>query len=242
MTSRYKLLIAFLFLSALLFSLYAFHILQENKDILSYVADPKKQEIRLYWKDDEGKIFGNAGALKSYLERNKTRLLFACNAGMYMENQAPLGLFIKENKTLRTLNSSEGKGNFHMKPNGVFYIDDLRQAGICRTEDFENKKNIRYASQSGPMLIIDGAIHSSFTKGSENLNIRNGVGILPDNRVVFAMSKNAINFYDFAMYFKNLGCKHALYFDGFVSRTYLPEKNWVQVDGNFGVMIGVTAH
>jgi hypothetical protein len=31
-----------------------------------------------------------------------------------------------------------------------------------------------------------------------------------------------------------------LYLDGFVSRTYLQEKKWMQTDGNFGVMIGVT--
>jgi uncharacterized protein YigE (DUF2233 family) len=72
------------------------------------------------------------------------------------------------------------------------------------------------------------------------LYIRNGVGILPDNKVVFAMSKNEITFYDFAKYFQSLGCKNALYFDGIVSRMYLPEKKWTQTDGNFGVMVGVT--
>lgn len=30
-------------------------------------------------------------------------------------------------------------------------------------------------------------------------------------------------------------------FTSFVSRTYLPSKNWIQYDGNFGVMIGVIA-
>ena len=72
------------------------------------------------------------------------------------------------------------------------------------------------------------------------MNIRNGVGILPNNNVVFAISKTEINFYDFAEYFQQLGCKNALYLDGFVSRMYLPEKNWTQTDGNFGVLIGVT--
>jgi uncharacterized protein YigE (DUF2233 family) len=37
-----------------------------------------------------------------------------------------------------------------------------------------------------------------------------------------------------------MNCQNALYLDGFVSRTYLPEKAWKQVDGNFGVIIGVT--
>jgi uncharacterized protein YigE (DUF2233 family) len=54
------------------------------------------------------------------------------------------------------------------------------------------------------------------------------------------MSKKEINFYEFANYFKKKWCKNALYLDGFVSRTYLPEKNWIQTDGNFGVIIGVT--
>lgn len=90
------------------------------------------------------------------------------------------------------------------------------------------------------MLVIDGAIHPAFKQGSANLNIRNGVGILPDGKIIFAMSRQEINLYDFAQYFQSLGCKNALYLDGFVSRTYLPEKNWTQTDGNFGVIIGVT--
>jgi uncharacterized protein YigE (DUF2233 family) len=54
------------------------------------------------------------------------------------------------------------------------------------------------------------------------------------------MSKKEVNLYEFAKYFKDAGCKNALYLDGFVSRTYLPEKDWIQIDGNFGVIIGVT--
>jgi uncharacterized protein YigE (DUF2233 family) len=54
------------------------------------------------------------------------------------------------------------------------------------------------------------------------------------------MSKEEINFYDFAAYFQHMGCKNALYLDGLVSRTYLPDQKWVQTDGNFGVIIGVT--
>lgn len=102
------------------------------------------------------------------------------------------------------------------------------------------KNNIDFATQSGPMLVIDGKIHPAFKEGSTNLNVRNGVGILPDGTIIFALSKTEINFYDFAKYFQDLGCKNALYLDGFVSRMYLPEKKWIQTDGSFGVMIGVT--
>lgn len=208
--------------------------------IISYKVDPKKQDVKLYWKDDEGHILKSIQNLKSYLDKKQTKLLFAMNGGMYMENNHPLGLFIQNGKTITTLNAATGKGNFYLKPNGVFYITDNNTPVVCQTEDFKTDKTIKYATQSGPMLIIDGQVHSAFKADSKNLNIRNGVGILPDNTILFAMSKKEINFYDFAMYFKNQGCKNALYLDGFVSRTYLPEQNWLQTDGNFGVIIGVT--
>jgi uncharacterized protein YigE (DUF2233 family) len=51
------------------------------------------------------------------------------------------------------------------------------------------------------------------------------------------MSKEPVNFYDFAEYFQKMGCKNALYLDGLVSRTYLPEQSSFQLDGNFGVII-----
>jgi uncharacterized protein YigE (DUF2233 family) len=162
------------------------------------------------------------------------------NGGMYMEDNAPLGLFIENKKVIRKLNTSKGTGNFYLQPNGVFYITTDNKPVICKTTDFINDGNIQYATQSGPMLITDGQINSLFIAKSNNLNIRNGVGILPDNKILFAMSKEVINFYDFASYFKNMGCKSALYLDGFVSRTYLPEQNWIQTDGNFGVIIGIT--
>ena len=90
------------------------------------------------------------------------------------------------------------------------------------------------------MLIGKGQIHPEFKQGSLNLNIRNGAGILPDGKIVFAMSEEPINFYDFATFFKDLGCRNALYLDGLTSQLYWPEKNLTQTSGNFGVLIGIT--
>jgi uncharacterized protein YigE (DUF2233 family) len=111
---------------------------------------------------------------------------------------------------------------------------------LSPTAFFRYTDNIKFATQSGPMLLVDGKVHSSFKQGSQHLNIRNGVGILRDSSIVFAMSSAELSLYDFALYFKEIGCINALYLDGFVSRTYLPEQNWQQLDGDFGVMIGVT--
>lgn len=211
-----------------------------NEEILAYIADPQKQDIEFFWKNDKGEILESFRNLKAYVESKGKELIFATNAGMFMQNLHPLGLFIQHGKTVTPLNTREGKTNFYLKPNGVFYITTDNRAYIVETSAFKNDGNVKFATQSGPMLVIDGKIHPAFRPGSSSRNVRNGVGILPDNRIVFAMSKGDINFYDFAQYFLNMGCREALYFDGVVSVAYLPEKNWMQMDGICGVMIGVT--
>ncbi len=208
--------------------------------ILSYTVDSKSQDLQFYWKDDSAKTFKSILNLKTWLDGKHKTLVFAMNGGMFKQDNSPQGLFIQQQKTLTPLDTSSSNGNFYLKPNGVFYITTNKEAAICKTADFTANGEINFATQSGPMLVVDGEIHSAFKEGSANLNIRNGVGILPDNKIVFAMSKEQINFYNFAKYFRDLGCKNALYLDGFVSKTYLPEKEWTQTDGNFGVIIGVT--
>lgn len=196
--------------------------------------------IAFHWKDDKGHIFRSIQNLKRYIESKQKELLFAMNAGMYTTEYSPLGLYIENGKVHSPLNTRSGSGNFHLKPNGVFYITQTNKAVVCKTEEFKDNGSIKFATQSGPMLIIDGEFHPAFKKGSANLNIRNGVGILPDNRVVFVISRQPVNFYDFAAYFKELGCKNALYLDGFVSRAYIPDKKWQQLGGDFGVIISVS--
>lgn len=212
----------------------------QEQEFVSYTVDPAKQDLKLYWKNDQGEILKSIQNLKKFVESKDSTLVFAMNAGMYKEDHSPLGLFIQNTKTVVPVNHATGHGNFYLKPNGVFYITTDRKALVCKTENFTNTGNIAFATQSGPMLLIDGQIHPSFVKGSTNLNFRNGVGILPNGKALFVMSTREINFYDFAVYFQKAGCTNALYLDGFVSRMYLPEKRWIQTDGNFGVMIGVT--
>lgn len=213
---------------------------QNNSSILAYEVQAGNKQLQFYYKDKTGQPFRSIANLKKQLEQDSKTLVFAMNGGMYMEDNRPLGLYIENYKTISKLNTRKGSGNFYLQPNGVFYLDNKAKAHICSTANFAGSNTIRYATQSGPLLVINGTINSVFTKGSANLNIRNGVGIKPDGSLVFAISTVPINFYDFALYFKNQGCNMALYLDGFVSRMYLPEKNWKQVDGNFGVMIAVT--
>lgn len=202
--------------------------------------DPKSQHICFYWKNDSDTIIRSIRNLKTYVESKNEELVFAVNGGMYNTDRYPQGLFIQDSKLITSLDTISGEGNFYLKPNGVFYITESNVPVICITENFADSKGVKYATQSGPILLINGQIHPAFIQGSKNLHIRNGVGILPDGKVVFVMSKVKVNFYDFATCFQSLGCKNALYLDGYVSRTYLPEQDWIQTDGDFGVIIGVT--
>jgi uncharacterized protein YigE (DUF2233 family) len=213
----------------------------DDSRFVSLSINPSKQQLAFYLKNEAGLHYNSIQNLKNGLARQHKTLIFATNGGMYMPDHSPQGLYIENGKLIKHLDTAtSGYGNFYLKPNGVFYINAKREASVCNTEDYTSTKQVMYATQSGPMLVIDGAIHPAFKQGSTNLNIRNGVGILPNGDVLFAMSKTEINFYDFANYFKQAGCNNALYLDGFVSRTYLPAKQWTQTDGNFGVLIGCT--
>ncbi|MBD2768615.1 phosphodiester glycosidase family protein [Hymenobacter sp. BT664] len=207
---------------------------------VSYRVDLRRTTCQLYWKDDKNRRFQSLRGLKSWLDARGQKLLFAMNAGMFDAAYAPQGLFIQDGRTIKPLDTATGHGNFYLKPNGVFYLTTKGSARICKTEDFLSTGAVTYATQSGPLLVIDGDIHPAFQPGSANVQIRNGVGILPDQRLLLAMSKAPINFYDFANYFRRAGCRQALYLDGFVSRTYAPSQNWTQLDGDVGVMLGVT--
>lgn len=213
----------------------------ENDDrFLTKIINPKTENLRFYWKDQEGTLLKNFENLKSHAKNQGEKLLFAMNGGMFKRDFSPQGLYIENGKTITPLDTTTGKGNFYLQPNGVFYLTENKEGVVCQTSDFKPSKSIKYATQSGPMLLIDGKMHPAFNQGSPNLHIRNGVGILPNKQLIFAMSKQKVNFFDFAEFFQKMGCKNALYLDGFVSRVYYPQENWVQNDGNFGVMIGVT--
>lgn len=214
--------------------------IKEDNRFVTYQVNPEKQNIRLYWKNNKGEILKSLDHLKNDVQSKQEKLVFAMNGGMFEPDDAPKGLYIENFKILKPIDTLQGSGNFYVQPNGIFYLTQHKKAGIVETKKYNQDKNIKYATQSGPMLIINGKINPIFQENSKNLNIRNGVGILENGKLIFVMSKKEINFYALAQYFKNLGCKEALYLDGYVSRTYLPEKNWVQKDGNFGVIIGVT--
>lgn len=214
--------------------------LVENPLYVSHVVNLKYQNLKFYWKNSIDVNYNNFENLKAELSILNKKLIFAMNGGMYKKDLSPQGLYVENGITLTPLDTiTKGYGNFYLQPNGVFAITKNNKALIIKSTNFNNDF-IKFATQSGPLLIIEGIIHTKFNKGSKNVNIRNGVGILPNGDLIFAMSLQKVNFYEFATYFNSLGCKNALYLDGFVSKTFLPEKNQLEMDGNFGVIIAET--
>jgi len=198
------------------------------------------RNIRFFWKNEKGEHYKNFDTLNAQLCAKNDSLRFAVNGGMYNSKLYPQGLYIEGGKTLKKIDKDDGKGNFYMKPNGIFLINEAG-AKVIETTKFDTHSPTLFATQSGPMLLIGGAIHPAFNEGSKNLNIRNAVGIADDGAVVFIISNERVNFYDFASLFKEqYGCKNALYLDGFVSKCHLPELQRNDKGGNFGVIIGVT--
>lgn len=191
---------------------------------LHYCAVLAGEDLRLFLRRGDGQIYGGFSSLNAALQEQGERLVFAMNAGMFQPDQTPVGLYIEKGVQAHRLVTSDGPGNFGLLPNGVFCIGARFQVVESRRYA-ANPPDCRYASQSGPMLVIDGALHPAFRADSTSYHIRNGVGVSADGRQAwFAISDSALTFDRFARFFRDrLGAKNALYFDGSISRLYAPE-------------------
>ncbi len=207
-----------------------------------------KLALKLFWRvaDDntnkDVKPIYTFEALKKNLSTNQV-LLFAMNAGMYNSEFAPIGYTVMDSKQILSLNLNQGAGNFHLMPNGVFWWDDN---GFYITESqvmsnmLQSGTTPKYATQSGPMLVINGKIHPQFNINSVSKKIRNGVGVCEKGMVKFVISDVPVNFYNFAQLFqKELQCDNALFLDGGVaSALYAPNIQRQDIK-KMGVMIGL---
>lgn len=205
-----------------------------RSDAMDYrivTLDLERDALEAHWRDPDGNAFASIDALKHWGEGQGRRLLFATNAGIYDGQFRPLGLYVEDGRTLRPLNTVKGNaraGNFSMQPNGVFAIDRQGRAAVVATDDW-NRRGIdaRLATQSGPMLVIDGEINPNFVEGSDSLKWRSGVCARSPDEVVFAVSSAPVTFHAFARLFRDeLGCRDALYLDGTLSRIYTDEHGY----------------
>ena len=195
-------------------------------------------DVRLFHSGPDG-VLGSFAAVDDSLAPAGQQLGFAMNAGMYHADRAPVGLFVQDGVAQSNLITSDGPGNFGLLPNGVFCVGDSFAVIESRSYAATNP-TCRYASQSGPMLVIDGKLHPKFLRGSPSKFIRNGVGVSADGgTAVFAISNDPVNFHAFARLFRDaLNLPNALYFDGKISRLYAPDLGRNDLGFPMGPIVG----
>jgi len=204
-------------------------------------VDASQADLRLFLRGWDGATLGQFSAIDAALQPEGMQLAFAMNAGMYHKDRAPVGHYVENGVEVMRVVPTAGPGNFGLLPNGVFCIRKGRADVIETLAFLKRAPDCAFASQSGPMLVIDGALHPRFLVDSTSRYVRNGVGTNADGtRVVFVISRNAVTFHEFGRLFRDaLGLPSALYFDGNVSRIYAPELGRNDPGFAMGPVVGV---
>lgn len=219
----------------------------EGKHYMVSTVDLEKESLQLFLGDGRGNYFNNFENIDRWLAEQKRKLVFAMNAGMFHPGFAPVGLFVDHGRTIGRLNLDNAEGNFFLKPNGVFSITDAG-ATVIESSRFPalaavgGIEKVQLATQSGPLLVIDGKLHPAFRAESESRLFRNGVGVISPKRVVFAMANEPVNFHEFATFFRDgLGCANALFLDGTISSLYTIDPKIHLIRFPLGPIIGIVA-
>ncbi|EKE44249.1 hypothetical protein OCGS_1765 [Oceaniovalibus guishaninsula JLT2003] len=184
--------------------------------------DVARDDLRLFRADADGNPYGSFRALDRALAQRGERLGVAMNGGMYHPDRAPVGLYVEDHVEGAGIVTREGPGNFGLLPNGVFCVQQGRAAVIESRAFAADPPDCAYATQSGPMLVLGGALHPRFLEDGTSLYRRNGVGVSADGSTVYlAISDEPVNFHHFARLFRDaLDVPDALFLDGNISRLY----------------------
>ncbi|PNY82967.1 phosphodiester glycosidase family protein [Deinococcus koreensis] len=190
-------------------------------------VDLRTDRLELHWINPSTRApYRSFEQLSKRLSKAGHPVLFATNSGIYAPGPKPLGLHIERGQTLVGLNNARSGGNFALLPNGVFWVAGQR-AGITETRAYSRLRvSPTWATQSGPLLVQGGKLHPDFNRSGTSFKVRSGVGVCAGGQVKFALSAGPVNFYTFAVFFRDtLKCPDALYLDGSISAYATPDTN-----------------
>ena len=170
-------------------------------------VDLSREKLELFLNDENGVPFKRFAVLESWLAKRDRQLIFAMNAGMYHQDYSPVGMFVANGGQMTPVNLAGGEGNFFLKPNGVFLVTASGGQVIESSQVARVREKVELATQSGPLLVLNGRLHPAFKVNSENRLFRNGVGVKTPKEIVFVNSEEPVNFHEFARLFRDrLGC------------------------------------
>lgn len=204
------------------------------------VADPQKHEIATALAPAGGAPYGSFATYRSAVDG--ANVVFAVNGGMFDTEGRPVGYYVENGERLKELNRADGPGNFHTKPNGVFFGSNGKWQ-VLATDAFYSsvKDRPRFGTQSGPMLVIDGKLHPQIQDDGPSKEIRNGVGVDDRGRAHFVISEAPVSFGVLARFYRDeLKIGNALYLDGNISALWDPAKQRVDGGAPIGPLIVVT--
>jgi uncharacterized protein YigE (DUF2233 family) len=214
----------------------------EGSEFTRCSALPGKQQLKMALNDSNGTPLRSLRRLEQSLANKSANILFAMNGGMFDDEGRPIGYYVENGKRIKKLNQKAGGGNFHLLPNGVFFGDPSSWQ-IRTTDYFSENVTTRpdFATQSGPMLVIDGKLHPKIAVNGTSVNIRNAVGIDADGRAHFVISEVPVSFGKLARFMRDeLKCANALYLDGAVSALWYPVGDRQDAGASLGPLIVVT--
>ena len=214
-------------------------IIFEDTPLTHCLATPARHEIAMDLGPSGEAPYRSLTAYSKY--RGSEAIAFAMNAGMFDKVGKPIGYFVEDGERLQSLNTADGEGNFHMKPNGVFFgTGDTWE--VRSSEDFlaNVRERPQFGTQSGPMLVIEGKLHPDLSRDGESRLVRNAVGVDEKGRAHFVISNAAISFGKLARFYRDeLSVKNALYLDGNVSALWNPATDRLDAGAPIGPIVVV---
>ena len=214
----------------------------EDTPLTHCIAEPGKHLIGLTVAGKSRKPYASLRAYAASRGDGGAGVAMVMNAGMYDAELQPIGYFVENTERRKPVNQNEGPGNFHLLPNGIFFGETAGPWRVLATDTFVDEIDRRpeFATQSGPMLVVNGELHPDIAPDGTSLKIRNAVGVDLSGRAHFVMSEAPISFGRLARYYRDvLRVPDALFLDGTVSQIWDPANGRMDSGPDIGPMIVV---
>ena len=213
----------------------------EQVPLTHCIADPRKHRITTALGGKDNKPYRSLANLAGKRSPNANVIAFAVNGGMFDSDGKPIGYYVENGARLKELSRTDGPGNFHLKPNGVFY-GTAGKWNIQTADDFYSNVSDRpqFGTQSGPMLVIDGQLHPEIAQDGPSKAIRNGIGIDKQGKAHFVIADRPLSFGILARFYRDeLKTPNALFLDGNVSALWDPANDRLDLGAPLGPLIVV---